>query len=486
MIHLLQINATSDWGAFFGHFHPVVVHLPIGILFIAFVLELVRFKTKNNQLNSAVSIILFWGFITAIISCIFGWLLSLPGSYNEDTLFWHKWLGISVAAIAGLLWFIKKKTAQPTFKISKIYFASLLVMVALLTVTGHLGGSMTHGEDYLTANTPQPFRGWFGIADKKIETVRKEITDINEAVIYADVIAPVMEIKCSKCHNATKSKGSLRMDSEELLMKGGKHGPVVVAGNAEGSELIKRVLLPAGDDKRMPPEGKPGLTPDEISIIKWWIKSGASFTAKVKEVPQTEDVKPYFKNFTGSKIATGQTTTVNDTSAETPLSPVFQQKIAAGNPADIAALKKENLIVNPVSQNQDFLEVSAINAGGFDDGKMPLLAKLSQQIVWLKLASTKVTDAGIKAIGNFQNLVRLNMEGAAITNNSIATIKQLKNLEYLNIVATSIDDTGLLELASIKSLKNIYCWQTGITQKGVDALKTLNPGITVNFGEEEH
>ena len=48
---------------------------------------------------------------------------------------------------------------------------------------------------------------------------------------------------CYSCHGPDKQKGRLRLDSYELLMRGGKHGPVVKAGNAKGSELIRRVTL---------------------------------------------------------------------------------------------------------------------------------------------------------------------------------------------------------------------------------------------------
>lgn len=485
-MHLLQVNSRSDWGLFFGHFHPVVVHLPIGILVIAFILELIRLKTKNEHLNQTIAIVLFYGFISAMISCLFGWLLSSGGDYDEDMLFWHQWMGISVAIISGLLWLGKKKLLSFSINpFSKVYTGLLLIMIVMITLTGHLGGNMTHGNGYLTASMPQPFRNWLGIQNKENKNARKPITDINEGLIYADFIAPAMESKCWTCHNATKKKGKLRMDTEELLMKGGKHGVVIKANDAEGSELIKRLTLPEGDDKRMPPEGKIGLTEQEVNLIKWWIAGGASFTAKVKQLPQNDLVKAYFNKMSAAMASKNAKDNGGDTSGGTPMSPVFLQKISSASKADIDALKNQHVIISPVSQNQSFLELSMINNTGFDDANMKLLNKLATQIVWLKLSGTKITDAGIKEISACKNLVRLNIEGTAVTNNSIATLKQLPNLEYLNIVGTKIDDNGLEELASTKPLKNIYCWQTGVTQKGVEELHKINPGIRVNVGGEK-
>ena len=59
-----------------GHLHPALVHLPIGILLLAGVFQLLALKPKFASLHSAMSIALFWGMITAILSCVSGYLLS--------------------------------------------------------------------------------------------------------------------------------------------------------------------------------------------------------------------------------------------------------------------------------------------------------------------------------------------------------------------------------------------------------------------------
>lgn len=273
------------------------------------------------------------------------------------------------------------------------------------------------------------------------------------------------------------------MDTDELLMKGGKHGVVIKPKDANGSEIITRLLLPKDDDKRMPPKGKPGPTVEETELIKWWIAHGASFQSKVKEVAKTAAVEPYFTNYTiahsTGKLKKG--TPGNESS----LSAVYLQKIPAVNKADMEALKQENLIISPVAQHQNLVEISAVNTPGLNDEKMKLISKLAQQVTWLKLSNTKITDAGIKAISNCSNLVKLNIGGNAITNISCNTIKHFQNLETLNIVGTMMDDNGLMELGVMKSLKNIYCWQTKITEKGAAAFKKINPGVTIDAGAEK-
>ena len=58
------------------------------------------------------------------------------------------------------------------------------------------------------------------------------------------------------------------------IMRGGESGRVVVAGNTDLSELLRRISLPHDDDEFMPAEGKTPLTAEQVEIIRWWIAVG--------------------------------------------------------------------------------------------------------------------------------------------------------------------------------------------------------------------
>ena len=93
-------------------------------------------------------------------------------------------------------------------------------------------------------------------------------------------------------------KGGLRLDSYELLMKGGKDGPVIVAGRAGKSLLLERVTLPPDQKQFMPAEGRPPLKPEEIAWIRAWIQQGASPAATslagiaIGEEPKEQPLQP--------------------------------------------------------------------------------------------------------------------------------------------------------------------------------------------------
>src|SRR5579863_9860844 len=96
---------------FLGHLHPVLVHLPIGILLLACLFLWQSRKERYAHLQPAINIILLLGMISAIVSCITGYILSQTGDYDEDTVNLHQWMGISVAVVSVLLFYFRRKTS---------------------------------------------------------------------------------------------------------------------------------------------------------------------------------------------------------------------------------------------------------------------------------------------------------------------------------------------------------------------------------------
>ena len=234
----------------FGKLHPLIVHLPIGILLFNVVLV---FLTRLEAYQAAKKI-LSWslglGTLSAIGACATGWFLSQNGGYEETTLDFHKYLGIGVAALATGLFVFKKQENR----------IGSIALAVLLSVAGHFGGNLTHGENYLfttenTANTVH--KDSDGEGGKNGKPV---IENIQKAVVFKDLIQPILNEKCVSCHGATKQKGQLRLDEMAAILRGGKNGATLVAGQAEQSLMIKRLLLDIHEEEHMPPKGKPQPT----------------------------------------------------------------------------------------------------------------------------------------------------------------------------------------------------------------------------------
>ncbi|MBD0260427.1 MAG: hypothetical protein ICV83_32320, partial [Cytophagales bacterium] len=135
---------------FLGRFHPLLVHIPIGFLFVAFMLEVFSRLQRYRELRHAVTFILLLGMVSAVLSAVMGYFLSLSGGYEADTLFWHQWLGIGVAALSVLAYVLKVNAdRRPAFPGGRVYFPVFVLAVFLTMGAGHYGGALTHGSDYL-------------------------------------------------------------------------------------------------------------------------------------------------------------------------------------------------------------------------------------------------------------------------------------------------------------------------------------------------
>ena len=488
---LLQANQPADWVLFFGRFHPLIVHLPIGFLLIAGALEIGRRWGKIGVEDSTITAILFWSAVSATLACVFGYMLSLGGGYDTDILDEHKWQGIGVAAFAWIAWAVKSNWLGDRIPFgSALYLPALTVSLVLVAVAGHHGGSLTHGSDYLTQYTPEPLRTLAGMPPRAQEVAVKPITDVNQAMVYEQIVNPILQTRCVQCHNAEKSKGGLRYDTAEMLRKGGEDGPVFVAGKGLESSMVKRCLLPEENDEHMPPKGKPQLTENQIALLTWWIDEGAPFEKKVADLKVSEAIRPVLASLGGGgPVDTGSGKVVTSTGRTdglpVPDAKVLTMDVPAATPSVIDELRKAGLLVLPISKEQNQLEVSAVNVRSFSDAQAALLPKISEQLVWLKLGDTRISDETLAQVAKLKNLQKLHLEHTNVTDAGLKNLSGLANLEYLNLYGTTITDAGLTQLISLKSLRTVYLWQTKTTEAGITALKKAMPNLEVIGGITE-
>ncbi|TAK97139.1 MAG: hypothetical protein EPO07_13845 [Verrucomicrobia bacterium] len=268
-----------EFSQFVGRFHPALVHLPIGFLVLLAVLELAALKPRFKHLTGARSLVLVASALVACGSAASGWLLADGGGYDAGALAWHRWSGVGVAAGSVLL------LVCHGVGLIKAYRALVPVVVLLVAVTGHFGGSLTHGADYLAEFAPAPLKRLLGGK----QTVKFSGDVLNQPAFVA-VVRPVLDKYCVSCHGPQKSKAQLRMDNFERLMKGSENGAIVVAGKPDESEMIKRLLLPEDSDDHMPPVGKAQPSEAEIALLKWWVEAGASSERTVSELSPPPDI----------------------------------------------------------------------------------------------------------------------------------------------------------------------------------------------------
>lgn len=92
-------------------------------------------------------------------------------------------------------------------------------------------------------------------------------------------IFPLFRSRCVQCHGDKNPKGGLRLDAKALVFAGGISGDAVIPGDAENSQIYRRVL--GLDGKPKMPVGGNELTPEETARLKAWIDGGAEWPDRV-------------------------------------------------------------------------------------------------------------------------------------------------------------------------------------------------------------
>ena len=281
-------GSPSDFSLFLGRFHPLVVHLPIGVLVLVGAAELATLSRRyRERIDPALGLALPLLLVVTVAAFVLGHFLARSGGFPAQALLLHRRLEFFAAlgvCLTVALW--TRQTAIATRLARNVYRGALFLTLGLLSAGAHFGGTVTHGDSYLTEYAPGPFKTLLGGADDPSpasSAKARKPTPSAEPLVFADVVAPIVEKYCVECHGTKKSKGKLRLDSIDAMLKGGEEGPALSAGSSETSELVRRVRLPKDDDDRMPPEGKPGPTAEELAVIAFWIDRGASATLRVRD-----------------------------------------------------------------------------------------------------------------------------------------------------------------------------------------------------------
>jgi len=431
---------------FIGRFHPLVVHMPIGFIAAVIILQLVaRFSQSNLRIG--IGTLLWFSMITAILSTIIGTLLAIPGGYDAELLLKHRQLGLgtSIATIWMLCAHRSKRRGSGLF-----YSLSLLFGMGLLGATGHFGGSLTHGDDYLTAYLPEALGG-------KTQAEPIDPGTPEDAALYDRVIQPILDAKCVACHNDTKSKGELRMDSFEALLIGGKKGPTLIENNAAGSLMIERAQLPLDHKEHMPPEGKVQLSEAELEAISWWIDQGAPERMSLDtDLPSDESIA-LMESALGFVIAE-------------PMTPMLPWQAAVEASAPLHHLPQ--LRIQRVALDSPALDVFFEPTTDSIDALVAQLAPIKANITLLDLGNTTFSDATLKEIATFSNLEQLRLNNTSVTDDGIQHLANLRQLEKLSLYGTPISDAALQPLKKLPKLRQVITWNTDVSYEAAEDFKT--------------
>ncbi len=441
--HRIQLPA---WVQVIGRMHPMLLHFPIVLLLLYFFALWMPAKESDTWID----VVRLLASMMAVLTAIMGLLLSLEEKREGSTFFWHKWGGIAIALVAFSLYYLHP------FLIRRKWVARPLTIVIsfLVIMTGHWGAHLTHGENYLLA---------------PLESKERETVPLEQAVAFKHFIQPILKTKCSGCHGRSGFKGGLIMDDSTSILKGGKTGPLFIAGQPEKSLLIKRILLPLYEKKHMPLKTKPQLTDDEIKLLSTWIKAGAPFQKKITDLPALDS----FRILAASYLS--PSTTKEQIAYDFP--PADESKIKA--------LNNNYRLVSPLGIGIPALTVQFYGKNGYSAKALEELLQVKEQIVELNLARLPVKNEDLKTVQRLQNLKRLNLNYTDVTDTGLLQLTALKKLQKISIAGTPVSQPVARQLLNLPELTTLYIWNTKLDSADIAALRKDHKQIKIETGYKD-
>jgi hypothetical protein len=438
---------------YLGNFHPLLVHLPIGILLIALLLVWGYFREPGSISLRTLQLVILSGAVAATLSSATGYIIAGSGSYEEDIVAVHQWFGIALTIVSWLAFILS--TDRYIGKGRRLFAISILA-VAMLFATGHAGGTLTHGSGFLN---PPPVETWFTTRDP-------EPVSLDSSALLYEAVHLVLAQKCISCHGATKQRGGLRLDAPEYLHSGGDSGPSLIAGNAGESLIVQRLLLPYNDEQHMPPEGRTQPTVNEIALIRWWVDEGASLEIRLLDASLPGGI---VEELLADKMQ----------SAGHPLVPTE----APEPPAEeaIVALRQQGTIILPVSELEMWMQANLLNV---QDSLMPetiaQLLDVRDQLIWLSCTGKSITTAMMKQVAMLKNLRKIDFRRCQFEQGSLQHLSSLSNLKVLNLSGASFDAE---EITAVKlpEVEILNLGLTGIGEPQLPALQDAFPNANIEI-----
>ena len=400
-------------------------------------LLLVVSRYQKAGLKKAIRIGVDFSFAGALMAALMGCLLSLDEAYDFNSLKFHFWAGIITLILSFSLCILHRMKGK-----ENLFFGSYLVTLLALTVTGHKGGQITHGEDYLSTAD---------LFEEPIMVVQKDSVDY-----YKEVVHLIFEDKCVSCHNSNKSKGELRLDRYDLMLNGGERGSMFDAQNPNESRLIRYINLPKEDKLHMPPKNKSQLSEKEKWLLTDWVTSSAYLKEGKVSLLKNEDLKSNVLSFLGA-----------------------EKQVSAASRGDLAKLLATGFRIKPNALHDNLLRIKFMKPSLTNDHLKTLL-KVKKQLFELDVSNTNFDDEMATILLDFPRLKHLRLDHTKISDDALSFLKNTA-LEVLNLCNTKVTHQGVQNLLKVKPPKTIYAWNTAIDRDQQKQLASIAPSL-IHFG----
>ena len=262
-------------GRFFGRFHVLVLHFPVACLVLAVACEIAHYTALTKVHARTVArqcgtILVTTSAITACITVGLGLALASHDGHSGELVERHMILGVSVAALAVIAAALRH-APLPHWS-EAIQGTSLVLATGLMFLAAHDGGSLVHGETYLSSHAPSSIKSMLEPApsdeppasvdgltqNAALHTDVEPLISEESLVKFDEQALPLLEQYCIRCHGAGKQEGGLRFDQ--------LHPGMTRNSDISAWKRARNAL----NAYEMPPEDARQITEsDRLSLLTW-------------------------------------------------------------------------------------------------------------------------------------------------------------------------------------------------------------------------
>lgn len=434
--HFLHL---PDFFLFAGRLHPVILHFPIVLLVLTVINSFTKNKYEQHLLLPVTVLI-------TLLTAITGFLLSEENAIKGDILTWHQWMGSSVAILAAA-WY-----GLETIKLKKsgaLLFLKISILVLIIS-TGHYGGMVTHGRDFLSWNHDKSVPG-------------HEIPE--DPLVFEHMVLPVLESKCISCHNEDKSKGGLILEDHSGILRGGESGPSVVPGKPGDSEMIRRIHLPLTDEDHMPPAEHDQLADLEIKLLEGWIAQGMPEGMQASAINEED---PFY-------LTIQEFMPLRNPLIKWDHLPVVDESL-------VEKLSSDYCTIQRMAENSNALSVMIFPNPEYSTRRLKPLMPILDNIVELDLSFLPLTEDEITFISQCSALEWLEIDFTPINDENFNHLGNMNNLRILKAQGSGITEKSLIKISDLKGLEKLFLWNTSIPEDKLEQLKTSRPELDIEAG----
>lgn len=448
---------------FLGRLHPLILHFPIVLIILALLFEIGRHFQVLKMTDGVVMVVLIAAAVSALVSIGAGFFLFASGDYSGKLIEQHFWAG-TITGVAILTTVSLFVTYWSTSRFYPMYVAALLTSNVAVAYTSHIGGSITHGQDYLTEHLELLMN------DSEAHEAKPE----SEMLVYEDLIAPIFQAKCLSCHNAEKAKGNLLMTSYQNLLQGGESGlPVITPKVSTKSELFNRVILPENHKDHMPPEGKTSMNDLEIELLRFWIDSGGTETLKVIDARKNKAIDSVIERILPDLQKYRRKVTLATIKLKT-----LERELNEVAQTLFVSIQRDTL-----SEENYFTISMKFPPAPFTNDQFRELSPYFEVFSKASLVSSGIDDDGLYYIGQMTNLQELYLQKTGLDGSGLVHLQKLTHLKILNLSFTKVDDKAAIDLLKIPNLTEVYLYRTNASKSVIDALQQNKPTLKIFLQE---